>query len=430
MRKKLAAVKELSNLNIEDILKSEENLTFLVGAGCSNMTPSNLPLSAEFIENILAKAVPKSELDKILKLKQLTFEQVLKILISSKENAIQLIDFYSTCNKPNLEHLFLANMIKKGNFVITTNFDHLIEEALLMLEVPKKRIVPVITQKDYDKYSDPSKLFETGKLPIYKLHGSLDNLITGEDTRESFIETIKVLGINQKMKNIAQLEPFKSKFLEGISSERNLIVIGYSGKNDLDIAPTIKMMKNLNNLIWINHAKDKSNKNLKKLKSDNIQSLKDIDELDQNLIDISIANPDLTVFRIDTDTSKLIETLTEGKDKIETEKFQINLEEWINETLKNITETTKLLIAYNIYLDSNNYNDALKCLERIYSLAEDSGDDKMKSLALMNIGVVNLVQDERDKALEWFHKSLQSQIKLKDFPERISIFKNIGMINR
>ncbi|MHA1456882.1 MAG: tetratricopeptide repeat protein [Promethearchaeota archaeon] len=37
-------------------------------------------------------------------------------------------------------------------------------------------------------------------------------------------------------------------------------------------------------------------------------------------------------------------------------------------------------------------------------------------------------QNELEKALDWFKKSLQSQVKLKIFPQRISIFKNIGLI--
>ncbi|GAH37037.1 unnamed protein product, partial [marine sediment metagenome] len=67
-------------------------------------------------------------------------------------------------------------------------------------------------------------------------------------------------GLNQTESNIVQLEPYKAQFLDKISNERSLIIIGYSGKNDFDLMSTLKIMKNLKNLIWINHISDGGSK--------------------------------------------------------------------------------------------------------------------------------------------------------------------------
>ncbi|MCJ7651621.1 MAG: SIR2 family protein, partial [Candidatus Lokiarchaeota archaeon] len=174
----MTSTQENSKLNFQEYIKDGKSLTFLVGAGCSVLTPSNLPNSRDFIKSIIESTIIESEVDKILSLEKLTLEQLLMIIYSIIGENSELLDFFSNCDKPNIEHFFLAKMMIDGSFIITTNFDHLIEIALLTLEVPRKKIVPVITQRDYEKYMNPEKLFESGRMAVYKLHGSSNNLIT------------------------------------------------------------------------------------------------------------------------------------------------------------------------------------------------------------------------------------------------------------
>ncbi|MHA1193149.1 MAG: tetratricopeptide repeat protein, partial [Promethearchaeota archaeon] len=420
---------EISKFNFQDYIKDGKSLTFLVGAGCSVLAPSNLPNARDFIKSIIESTIIKSEVDRILSLENLTLEQLLRIIYSITDENSDLIDFFSECDKPNLEHFFLAEMITNGSYVITTNFDQLIEIALLALEVPRKKITPVITQRDYGKYMDPGKLFESGRMAVYKIHGSSNNLITGENTQESLMNTIKLLGINQERRNIIQLEPYKAQVIGNISKDRTLIVLGYSGKNDFDITPTIKLMDSLKNLIWVNHEeKAKNITQLKEIKDDNIQSIKDIDELDQILLDIARINHDLNIFRLDINTKTLLNDLVGSTELISKEGFELDLSEWIKESIKELSDEAKLFTSFKIYHETKQYKDALRCLERIYRLAEDKTDDKWKTISLMNMGIINMEQNELEKALDWFKKSLQSQVKLKIFPQRISIFKNIGLI--
>ena len=218
MRKNLDFTEQMSKLDFHEYIKDGKSLTFLVGAGCSVLTPSNLPNARDFIKLIIESTIIKSEVDKISSLENLTLEELLWIIYSvvGENSDFSLIDFFSECDKPNIEHFFLAEMITSGSNVITTNFDHLIELALLTLEVPRKKIIPVITQRDYEKYTNPEKLFESGRMAVYKIHGSSNNLITGENTQESFVNTIKLLGINQERRNIIQLEPYKAQVIGNI----------------------------------------------------------------------------------------------------------------------------------------------------------------------------------------------------------------------
>ena len=212
----MTSVNNESKLNIRDLLKKGENLTFLVGAGCSIDPPSCLPASNEMIKNIIKYSCAASEIEKILKLKNLRLETILDIIRDCLDEELKIIDYYGLCDKPNIQHYFIADMIKKGAFVLTTNFDFLIEYALLQSNVMKKRIATVITEKDFKKFSDPIKLLKSGRLSLYKIHSSAKNIIFDEETRDSLSDTIKLLGFNKIQKTYSDCE----KILSGITPEK------------------------------------------------------------------------------------------------------------------------------------------------------------------------------------------------------------------
>ena len=71
---------KLTNLTIKDLLTDDTKLTFLVGAGCSVDAPSCLPAGRAMIEALIKYSCADSEIDKILKLKELRFEQLVEII--------------------------------------------------------------------------------------------------------------------------------------------------------------------------------------------------------------------------------------------------------------------------------------------------------------------------------------------------------------
>jgi len=429
----LSSVKK-SNLNINEFFKSEEKLTFLVGAGVSVDSPSQLPLASNMMKALIKFSCTKSEVEKILNIQGLSFETLLGIIHQSLNDDLKFLDFYFESDKPNIEHFVLSEMLKKGHYLATTNFDFLIEHALLQTHYPKKKITPVITERDYQKFSDPEKLYKNKRIPIYKLHSSPKNIITGEDTRNSFINTLKLIGSNQDKNNIIQLEPFKAQILERISNERSLVIIGYSGKNDSDLISTLKTMKGLKNLIWINHiANGKPKGDLYEYNKPETKGLSNLDDLDQQLMEIKKLNESVNVFRLNTNTPKFLENHLEkkeeiSKEKISKEKFELNLTDWLKVKINEPSELTKLFISNKIYFETKNYIDALRCLERLFMLSDESGNNHWKAISLMEMGIINYKQSNYVGALDWLRKSLQVQIKSKLMPERALIFKYIGLV--
>ena len=47
-----------------------------------------------------------------------------------------------------------------------------------------------------------------------------------------------------------------STLFEKIGANRVLIVLGYSGSDDLDIMPALRLMKNVQRVLWIEHVVD------------------------------------------------------------------------------------------------------------------------------------------------------------------------------
>ena len=422
----LSSIKK-SNLNINKLISEDEKLTFLVGAGASIGSPSKLPAASEVIKELIKFSCSKSEIDKILKLQDLPFEILSGIILESLDD-VKFLDFYQESDKPNLEHIVLAEMIKNGAFIITSNFDFLLEYALLQSDIPKKKIIPVITEKDYERFSDPEKLYRSGKFPVYKIHGSPKNIITGEDTRKSFTNTLRLIGLNQTRNNIIQLEPYKAQFLEKTSSDRTLIVIGYSGKNDYDLISTLKIMDDLKNLIWINHVSDsKSKEVLYEFSKPKSSELSDMDELDQHLSDLKRLNESVNVYRLNVNTPKFLKKLLKKKEELSKDKFDIDLMKWLKSNVNEPNELTKLYISNKIYFETKNYNDSMRCLERIFKLSEASGDNHWKAISLMEMGVINFTQLNYNDALEWLKKALQVQLKVKIFPQRVIILKYLGL---
>lgn len=71
---------KLIDLTIKDLITDNAKLTFLVGAGCSIDAPACLPAGRVMMEEIIKFSCAKSEIEKILKIKELRFEQLVEIV--------------------------------------------------------------------------------------------------------------------------------------------------------------------------------------------------------------------------------------------------------------------------------------------------------------------------------------------------------------
>ena len=426
----------LTNLKIKDLISPDAKLTFLVGAGCSVDSPSSLAAGRKMIEDIVNYTCAESEIQKILDLEELRFEQLVEVVRNWLDKDLKIIDYYGQCDTPNLQHFFLAEMIKNGHFVMTTNFDFLIEYALLNSGVSKNDITPVITKEDFQNYSDPDKLYRKGKKTLYKVHGSTKNIISKEDTRDSLVATIKAFGSNKEGENVFQVEPFKRELFNNISNGRSLVIMGYSGSDDFDIVPTLKVLENVQNIIWINYSGNKKvgNEQIHIIDANTSQALdelgKDIRKVTQILLEIWQMNNAEHIYRVDVNTTEMARSLLKSKPKLSSEVFSIKSRDWLQENLDVPSRIIKNFIPYKIYYDFAIYNDAMNCSEKILQLAKKAKDKTWEATALNNIGTIYHAQGNYPEALRRYEEALQIDEQLGDLSGKATRLNNIGEIFR
>ena len=418
-----------TNLTIKDLISNDEKLTFLVGAGCSVDPPSSLPAGRSMMDAIINYTCAESEIKKILDLEELRFEQLVEIVRDRLDPKLKIIDYYGQCNTPNLQHFFLADMIIKGHFVMTTNFDFLIEYALLQSNVPKNDIIPVITKSDFEEFSNPVKLFEKGKKTLYKIHGSTKNIITEQATKDSLIATIQAFGSGKEGENVFQVEPFKRPSFDNISDKRTLVVIGYSGTDDFDVVPTLMVLKNLKNIVWINYiVNDGGSEKIYEIDDSFFQKAEKPDKVNQILISIYRMHNADHVYRVDTNTTRLIEELFDTKQKLGSNSFSVSPITWLKNNINPPDEFEEFLIPYKIYYSFDRYQKAMKCLKNILSLSDKKKDLDWKAIALNNIGEVYRAQGNYPEALKRCEEALRIDEQLGDLSGKSTCLNNIGLI--
>ena len=423
-----------TNLIIKDLFTADEKLTFLVGAGCSADPPSCLPTGRPMMKAIINYTCAESEIKKILELKDLRFEQLVEILRDTLDPELKIIDYYAQCNRPNLQHFFLADMIKKGHFVMTTNFDFLIEYALLQSGISKEEVVPVITKTDFQKFNDPSKLFKKGKKALYKIHGSSGNIITGENTKDSLIATIQAFGSNKEGLNTFQVEPFKRSLFNNITRNRSLVLLGYSGHDDFDIIPSLKVLKNIQNFIWVNHSKkvEVGSEIIYEMNPNYNTSLNNLynnrRRVNQILLEIKRMDCANNVYRLDVDTTSMVGDLIEIKPKLSSNKFSLKFKNYYKKKIKNPNELFKSFIPHKIYLDFDMYDDALRIVKDMLCLIKKSKDHLWKALILNNIGIIYQNQGNYSRALEYYGKALKLDEQFHVLQQKGHTLNNIGLI--
>ncbi len=399
-------------------------MSFLVGAGCSIDPPSCLLAGRQMMDEIIKFSCPKSEQKKNLNISELRFEQFVEIIQNRETPFFDIIEYYDLCEKPNLQHFFLAQMIKEGHYLITTNFDCLIEYALLNSNIPKEDIIPVITKEDFNKYRNPDEWFNKRKFTIYKVHGSVKNIITGENTKNNLIDTIHAFGSNKEGHNIFQIEPFKCPIFENISKNRSLIVMGYSGSDDFDIVPTLKVLNNFRSIIWINFDKKAgSNEKIYEIEQDEVDTSNKVTQI---LIDIKKLAKIEKIYLVNVNTSKLVERLLNGKPKISKDNFSVDLKKWFNKGIKPLNPTAKLQIAQRIYTSFYMFEDALRCLETAQLYASNTKDSITKALTLYYMGKIYKLQGLLSKAKGFFEEALIAYEEWEDPLVKSRIFGNLG----
>ncbi len=111
-----------------------------------------------------------------------------------------------------------------------------------------EKLMFIITREDYKKDI-------RFKYPIIKIHGSKYDCIKNRLTKESLITTISALGREREKGKTFAIEPYKMPLINEVTRDRDLIIMGYSGSDDLDISPMLEDLMDIRHIIWIDIIK-------------------------------------------------------------------------------------------------------------------------------------------------------------------------------
>ncbi len=425
--------------SLDSLFSPTFNYTFLVGAGVSMDAPTNMPSAVKIVRSLLNLCAPPEEVENLLLLDKLRYELVVEKIQDEFDEDLKFLDYLEKVTSPNAIHMFLGNAIVRGNYVVTTNFDYLIEQALIKILDKQwhQEILPVITKNDFSSHQNPKNLMVAGKYPVYKIHGAKRNIITKDDTKESLITTISSLGREREEGETFAIEPYKKPAVYNLISDRTLVVMGYSGSDDFDLGPTLKELPFLNRLIWIEHSQNEHFEILVVNKNKNIENSEDLSRIEQLLREISIS-ADFEVILIKANTGNFVQTklwkiflpqITIEEYKLFESSNDIpDFADWIKPLYEKIPLVKKYRLSTQLYYYLKQIEATLRSTERGISLAEELNDYDSKSYFLNFLGMVYQITGKYEEAIKSYEEALEIDDTLNDIRGKASDFNNIGSI--
>ncbi|MCJ7650078.1 MAG: SIR2 family protein, partial [Candidatus Lokiarchaeota archaeon] len=413
--------------------------TFLVGAGISMDPPSCVPSARMFVNELFKYYAPKEEIESLSGLDSLRYEFLIEKIENLFDKELKFLDYLDEVKEPNANHVFLANMIMRFNYVITTNFDFLLELALknklapyLMTHPYHKKVMIIITKEDYEKNVK-------SQFPIVKIHGSKWDCIKGRPTKNSLVTTISALGKDREKGKTFAIELYKKRLIDSIMQYRDLIVMGYSGSDDFDIGPMLKELTSIKRLIWIEHDQNLETEEIftyNPLKVSKLSPNLELSKQDSMLLEIAIKN-NIEVYKIKTNTinfvkNRLAPIFNENFDTLnKAPSKQIpSFSDYMKVNHFKATNSSKYRLAHEIYSELGEIQYAERTALTGLTLSKKENNDINEMYFTNALGLLYSTNGELDKAFEKLHEALQLTERLNQKNEKIGVLINIGELYR
>ncbi len=418
------------DLILKVFLNESQKSNIIVGAGCSIDPPSSIPNTNKLMEEIIKFTCAKSEIENILEIEGLRFEILLEIIRSLIDDELKILGYLEKCDKPNIIHFCLSEMIYRGFNVITTNFDFLIEHAIIQSNIKADTINSVIIEEDYRRFEDIVDQKNIGKKFLFKIHGSTKDILAGRDTKDYFLSLIKKLGSFKTEFNLFFVEPHKGVLFNKLFNKANIILIGYSGQNDYDIVSILKRYHKMKRIIWINHTENNTDiETITEISKNRESPTQNRDKLSKILLEIKNQNPNIELIRIDTNISRFLKRILNFEPELGEGNFTLEFGEWLFENIDIPNIMTKYLIPHVIYFNFNRFEDSFRCGVRALEEVNENSDQFHKQLILNNIGWIYYKMGNFSEAIEHFQEAAILAHELGKKNQELVYLSNLGDIN-
>jgi tetratricopeptide (TPR) repeat protein len=235
--------------------------TLLLGAGVSVEPPAGFPTAFDLVAEIIKLIAPSQSWhrklahlanpgreDKLSTGDYIRFEMLMEVIQNAADPSLNILGFIDLFHSPNWQHGAAAHAASLGAAILTTNFDNLLELAVI-----GEGGVPwtVCERSQFEGWPNG---IPAGAIPIVKLHGSRQRY-RGKEAQDS-THTIQTTleGIASGGQGFA-LPEWKRRVVAAVVDGRRLLVAGYSGSDDFDIVPTLRTLSPAK-VTWLVHQRE------------------------------------------------------------------------------------------------------------------------------------------------------------------------------
>lgn len=236
---------QIESLLTKAVTSPSRPFAFFVGAGVS--IASGLPDFSSFSRHVIQSVTPHNfpQAEAKLLAKQLRPEVLIQVLIGKFGDRI--LDFYKwlESRNPNLNHYFLAQALKSGHHVFTTNVDNLIELACDNIGFYPQIC---ISNDNFQTMLEADILAAsniTGPGCLCKLHGSIDSTKRGRKKYESIQFSLNQVG--------SGLTAAKQAVLIQALKNLDIFFMGYSGCDHFSVQPILRSTQSNMTAYWLQY---------------------------------------------------------------------------------------------------------------------------------------------------------------------------------
>lgn len=218
-------------------------MVFFVGAGISvgSGLPNFQQLSKKVIQDITGDKLEDREAEFLSQ--NLRPEVILQIAVEELGSIVLRSLNMLINHKPNPNHFFLAEALRLGNWVFTTNQDSLIEKAAEARGINFQRCYEDTQFEEYEKR------ISAGECPegcLFKLHGTIEEDKPFEERFNNILMALRQVGRGLS-------EP-KQRILSYFLPRFDFCFIGYGCQDDFSVTPVLLNTESDRNIFWLKYA--------------------------------------------------------------------------------------------------------------------------------------------------------------------------------
>lgn len=381
----------------------QKKLAIFCGAGISYN--SGLPLAHDLLRNILS-AIGVNENDSATLLdSKLPFEAFIQTL-ADESNIDDILDIFNN-GKPNTNHELIAELIIKGfvNTILTTNFDLLIENALVTKGFENGNHFEVYkTEEDFGNLK-----WDNQKIKIIKIHGCVSN-------KEEMAITLEAVASKRISQN-------KSKIINSFFSNKinpSICVLGYSCSDLFDITPQIELIEKEGSEVYlIEHSNDVS-----KFDIENIAIRKTKNPFN-NFSGVRIQiNSDIFIKRV---WEHILTTPYLYKSS--SFSWKENTAKWLTQSIE-YSIGIKNHIAGRLFYDIGEYEYSVKQWEQGIVIAQNEGNQLFFYSQLGNLGMAFNALGKYKEAKRCLQESVNANNDIGNIQGEIAQLQALGNVHR